>query len=470
MEAPNSQHETQWMVDFSGQSRLTTTGQCADDTATRLSFNVSQPGLQTLRLQLRGGPLPTKTKIQQIRIRGPGITDAQLLRARWRPSAIHTQYSSSTCAQTKLWVFETESLTRSTHYSPMTTRFGYFGASFDADGRAAGNVNFSMWAANRNAKSSPPISQMPHLLATGNPDAEFSGFGHEGSGVKIRNWQPYLHHPKSVIQALRLDAGSQWNTYSGYLFDQRTERWVLFATGRKPVDQTKRSKIEFLRPASFCEIPGPPAQQRTGDQRRTVRRRGWFLGNDKRWHAVDRQTTKSPETPTNRSIASENGWLTMSTGGMKMVVTPEVVSLANSKPSDLPIYLQPHVANQLMTGPVTFDTSYVSDTTKTTATVTYDFVDSGPNAEATLHYGTTDCLTFVDRVLHGTEKKSAVNQQMLSSNRTWSHRTTKQPVIDNHCQFNLSNLQPDTEYHYRIHVKNDNGKSWAFETGMLQTN
>ena len=71
----------------------------------------------------------------------------------------------------------------------------------------------------------PPVFAMPHLLATGNPAAEFSGFGHEGSGVKIRNWEPYWRNPKSVIQALRVETKDGFDTFYGYLFDEEKKSW-----------------------------------------------------------------------------------------------------------------------------------------------------------------------------------------------------------------------------------------------------
>ncbi len=74
-----------------------------------------------------------------------------------------------------MWIFESRSACDYSSYSPITTAFGYYGATFNKDRRAAGKMNFSMWAASKNAKTIPPLDQMPHILATGNPDAEFSG-------------------------------------------------------------------------------------------------------------------------------------------------------------------------------------------------------------------------------------------------------------------------------------------------------
>ncbi len=87
----------------------------------------------------------------------------------------------------------------------MTTRFGYFAGLFNGERKASGGINFSMWAASAHSEKAPALSDMPHLIATGNSLAEFSGFGHEGSGVKIRNWSPLAHQPDSIIQALRVE-------------------------------------------------------------------------------------------------------------------------------------------------------------------------------------------------------------------------------------------------------------------------
>lgn len=417
-----------------------------------------------------------KTTITLKRIAGSGAPEitgidlrldqpARLLRTRWRPAAVHTRYSASTCPVAKLWVFETESLLPESSYSPMTTEFGYFGAGFGADGRPAGNVNFSMWAASAKSKSAPPLDSVPHLLATGNPEAEFSGFGHEGSGVKMRNWSPYLHHPQSVIQALRVETIGNRNFFYGYLFDERARKWVLFAVGSKPI--AKGKPIESLRLSSFCEIPGPAARQRSGDTERIMKRRGWVLDENRNWHSVDTQHFRTDGNPESKQIGTTaDGWLTMATGGMEFVKPPGEVRLDN--PSPRPDYLGANHLAELFSLPVEFESKSVTDVTASSATINYQLADAGLNARAILYYGETDCFTAVQRDLHGTEHKG-VSSQLLANDRTWTHRTESQAVINDAVEWALADLKQGKRYFFRLFVSNDRGKSWDFSSGSLST-
>ena len=94
--------------------------------------------------------------------------------------------------------------------------------------------------------------------------------------------------------------------------------------------------------------------------------------------------------------------------------------------------------------------------------------DAGSGATAVLHYGPVDCLTFVSRELHGTEK-AGVSATLLSGDRVWAHATTAQPVKGLNCEFQLTDLKPGTRYFYRLLVTNQRGKSWAFESGSFET-
>ena len=233
------------------------------DFTVRASRSVGSQVLTFRHLSIAAG----KTSVTLKRITGNGVPQitgidlnldqpARLLRTRWRPAAVHTSYSASTCPVAKLWVFETESLVPESSYSPMTTEFGYFGAGFGADGRPAGNVNFSMWAASAKSKLAPPLDSVPHLLATGNPDADFSGFGHEGSGVKIRNWSPYLHHPQSVIQALRVETIGNRNFFYGYFFDERVRKGCCLRWGvSRSSKENHSSRCAYRRSAKSLDPP-----------------------------------------------------------------------------------------------------------------------------------------------------------------------------------------------------------------------
>lgn len=469
MHVPASEVGSKWRLSFGSREQHFTTATSDREPPRPLlfEFSIDAAGKHTLELsRISNQPTP-KTQIQNLTLTGSAISDSSILRARWRPAAIHTQYASSSCPETTMWVFESQSLSKVSSYSPMTTRFGYFGATFNADGLAAGGVNFSMWAASRNSQSAPPLLSMPHLLATGHPQAEFGGFGHEGSGVKIRNWEPFAHHPKSVIQALRVESKNGTETYSGYLFDERTNRWVLYAVGRRP-QKSQPAAHTVLRPASFCEVPGPPATERSGDRLRNMRRRGWFYGEDKQWHAVDRQTSSNRKNdgPTNKFIAAEDDWFVMGTGGMEMLQATHEVRI-HTATNELPAYLQPEVAAQLFQLPAEIGDS--SDmAAQTSAKIAYDIPIAGANAVATLYYGPRDCLTFVKRELHGTEKHG-VSGQILSTDRTWESSTAPASASNGLNEFQLTGLKSNSDYHYRLLVTNDAGKCWAFQSGTFRT-
>lgn len=486
--------DDRWKLSIADQSRIVSVPRALGTAGTsntesgkgvqpsELEFRITRIGAHCLTLTdiSKSSDQDPRSTIRRVVLSGVPAETGEVLRARWRPAAIHTSYHCSDCPTTKMWVFETESVASQSSYSPMTTAFGYFGASFDGFGRAAGGVNFSMWAASSKSTTLPPLTLMPRLLATGNPNADFSGFGHEGSGVKIRNWEPYAHHPKSVIQALRVETdrdpetGLSTDTYYGYLFDEATNHWTLYAVGRRPqklrrgADPGSETK---LRVASFCEVPGPPDRQRTGDQVRTIRRRGWFWGETGKWHRVDCQTLGGLKSPwTSRSIGSTaDGWLTMSTGGIEMRRPKTRVCLSRQSASEeLPLYLQPDRVAGLSVLPVRFSSHGAKAISSTAATVSYEFVDAGSNATATLHYGRADCLTFAPRTLHGTERKG-LSRELFSEQRSWESQSKNQHVDARQIEFQLHDLEPGTEYFYRVLITNEQGKSWDFESGNFST-
>ena len=92
-----------------------------------------------------------------------------------------------------------------------------------------------------------PIERQAHLLAVGSPEADFSGFGHEGTGVKPRGWEPLHTNPEEVVLCLRVERGNEHNTYHGYFVDPETKMWQLFCVGRKWVGDGK-SKGKGSRP------------------------------------------------------------------------------------------------------------------------------------------------------------------------------------------------------------------------------
>jgi len=143
------------------------TGCKAQNVVFPLGFGSS--GLQIISIRRADSKRASGTEFRKIEVGGAGIEGARLIRARWGPAAVHARYESSQCEASKLWVFETQSVRSISSYFPITTSFGYFGASFNAEGLAAGGFNFSMWVANGKATNMPAVSAMPLFLAHSKP-------------------------------------------------------------------------------------------------------------------------------------------------------------------------------------------------------------------------------------------------------------------------------------------------------------
>ena len=436
-------------------------------TGQRLTFQIEVAGKVTVSLRKSDSKRTPKARLLSVTLSGPAIKKAKLLRVRWRPSAVHAAFQASTCDEATIWVFETKSLNPASSYSPLTTPFGYFGTTF-GEGRNPRGFNFSMWAAKASDQNAPPLNTMPHLIATGNPNADFSGFGHEGSGVKLRGWDCLNWNPGSVVQALRIDPNGGNPIYYGYFFDEPNERWVLYAAGIKP--RNRRAGLSgFDSVGSFCEVPGPPQVQRTGDVERTIARRGWLYGTDQQWHRVDTISTRDKQTSSARSVAvGDDGWLLSHAGGIELVDVPQQAKLRRTETQATPKYLEAETVDQLFELPVEFGEHEVGEITSHSGEVRYHLERLGEDAMATLHYGPVDCLTFVSRSLHATENKGA-SRTFYTDDRTWAFKTLPQPAVSGVNRFRLTGLNPDSDYYFRVFVTHKTGKSWAYESGQFRT-
>lgn len=453
-------------VSFAGQERnvRTVAGNAGKAQPWNLKFEVEAAGEHTFSIAAKS--IVSKKsgvgRLHTIDAFGPAIEEAQLLRARWRPAAVHGGYAASTCPKSRMWVMTTRSVHNTSSYSPITTPFGYYGTSFNADRRASGGFNFSMWAAGRGAKA-PALERMPHLLAAGSPEAEFSGFGHEGSGVKLRGWTAMPDRPELVVQALRVENDGKYHTYYGYFWDHPTTEWKLYAVGRK----WNTKPMTHLKPGSFCEVPGPPQSQRTGDVVREVRRHGWFMGPEKEWHQMNQFLCNSKGTTNKSWYTTSDGEFVMATGGMRYYKFTKPAPGKHT--GQQPDFLSATATRQLFDLPAEFDRPTVKATTGETATLDIVLKQAGPNARGILYYGEIDCLTFARRKLHGTERNSAVSQSTQVADRSWQHSADIKRVQTGSNPVTLKNLTPGKTYHYRMLVINDQGKMWDLASHQFST-
>ena len=407
--------------------------------ATRLA-----EGFHTVRLE-KESPGASKARFQAIELTAEGA----VLRKRWRPAAAHTRFSSSEARDDiRLWVMEMDAAPGALgFYSPITTPFGYYGPTWKADGTVNSGFNFSLWSYGR-GKQEPPVEQLSHLLAVGHPEAQFSGFGHEGTGVKIRGWEPLKgRQGQRQAIALRVEPGPNYDTYYSWFYASDEKRWRLFGAGRK-FNQGKPLKSLWV--GSFVEVPGPPQRQRTGPYPRRMRYRGWVMDAEGRWSRLDQMRNGNVDkttglTHTDRGL-TEDGRFYLQTGGWSFRKAPGGANVeAPKNAGPLPQFMRADALKPLLGIP-----SEIEDVTARRqgdrVELRFHIRNVGPGAKVSVHYGSSEGLTFADR---------------------WEHQS---PVATPSEGLNTVSLLAGSSakpFRARILLENSEGKFWSDETVVI---
>lgn len=409
-----------------------------------ITFVVAKPGKVVLKLIC--DQANTQTKFHRIEITGSAATEAAVLRKRWRPAAAHTKFTSSKSSESiQLWVMEMDAVPGDLgFYSPITTPFGYYGPTWQADGTVNTGFNFSLWSFGR-GKPQPPVEQLSHLLAIGNRTASFGGFDHEGTGVKIRNWEPLAgRQGQKQVLALRVEPGPKYDTYFSYFYESDRQRWRLFGVGNK---YNKGKPLKSLWVGSFVEVPGPPQVQRTGPYERTMRYRGWVMNAAGKWSSLDQMTNGNVNrqtgfTHTRRGV-TDDGWFFLQTGGwtFRKASQERFVRLPSSK-MKRPDYLEDKDIAFLKTVPSGIDVSLTKQQTNRIEG-TFHIRNIGQDAEATLFWGTEDGLTFSDR---------------------WQNQKTIRSLREGDNAFSIDRTVDDKPVFIRMLLKNSEGQFWTTQT------
>ena len=454
-------------VSFAGQTKKVSTRKSPADRPQPwdLDFDVKEPGeyeisFRATKLGSGGGV----GQLHRVDVFGPAIEGAHLLRVRWRPAAAHGGYDTTKVKNAKLLVFTTRSMAKISNYSPITTPFGYYGTTFENDGRSGGGFNFSMWGKEGAASD---LKQMPHLLGVGSPEGEFSGFGHEGSGVKPRGWDPMPDRPELVIQALRLVPGEEYDSYFGYYFDHPTNAWKFFGAGKK---WHAGKSVEHLKLGSFCEVPGPPQSERTGDVYREVRRRAWAYDGGK-WSPVETYnpggTGSSGDQPVNKSwYTTKEGEYAMGCGGIRLYKHKNSLVKPGGSGA-LPEFLTNPSVQNILAMPIQFGKLQATEVSANQAVIEFDIPSGGQLADGAVYFGTKDALTFAPRELHGTERKSELSQTV--NNMAWEAVAEISVLQEGVNRVSLEKLKPDTTYFYRVLAHNDASRVWTDESHSFTT-
>ncbi|MDB4365837.1 DUF3472 domain-containing protein [Pirellulales bacterium] len=406
-------------------------------------FKVTNPGLHRLRIVC--DKAAAGIQLHWMTLSGPCIEDGAVVRKRWRPSAAHTKFSSSQARKPiRLWVMEMDAVPGDLgFYAPITTPFGYYGPTWQADGTVNAGFNFSLWSYGR-GKEEPPIEQLSHLLAIGHRDATFGGFGHEGTGVKIRDWDPLLgHQGQRQVLALRVVPSETYDTYYSYYYVADENEWRLFGVGNK---YNKGKPLKSLWVGSFVEVPGPPHVQRTGLYPREMRYRGWVVQEDGQLLQLDHMSGGDVDkqtglTYTHRGV-TDDGWFFLRTGGLSFHKPLSASGVDLSKDNhlkDLPAYLSPEHKESLLSVPSEVTVQSVAVTPEGLK-IDYRIDHLGKAPELEVYWGTQDGLTFVDR---------------------WEHSERIPNVKEGKNEFTLKSATSLNNARLRLFLKNDDGQFWS---------
>ena len=406
-------------------------------------FKVTDPGLHRLRIVC--DKAAAGIQFHWMTLSGSCVKGAAVVRKRWRPSAAHTKFSSSQAKKPiRLWVMEMDAVPGDLgFYAPITTPFGYYGPTWQADGTVNAGFNFSLWSYGR-GQEEPPVEQLSHLLAIGNRDATFGGFGHEGTGVKIRDWDPLTgHQGQRQVLALRVVPSETYDTYYSYYYVADENEWRLFGVGNK---YNKGKPLKSLWVGSFVEVPGPPHVQRTGLYPREMRYRGWVVQEDGQLLQLDHMSGGDVDkqtglTYTHRGV-NDDGWFFLRTGGLSFhkPLSPGGVDLAEDNHlKDLPAYLAPEHKESLLGVPSEVTVQSV-EVTPEGLNIEYRIDHLGQDPELEVYWGTQDSLTFADR---------------------WAHSERIPNVKAGENEFTLKSATTLNNARLRLFLKNDNGQFWS---------
>ncbi|MCH2401866.1 MAG: Ig-like domain-containing protein, partial [Pirellulales bacterium] len=306
----------------------------------------------------------------------------------------------------------------------------------------------------------PAHHEFSHLVAVGGESNYFGRYGHEGTGVKPRGFNPFgSMQTNTYTVALRKKPGDLYNTFWCYFLDPLSGHWELYGCGKKLNSDGQNEYIKTT--GGFVEVVGPPNNARTGHRVREVEFRGWRMQTDGSWNVIDRMDAayNSATSLSNKewAVNASGDKFVMRMGGFKdSAPDPGILSLPN--PPVLPDYLQGESLQELFQMPADFFVLSPENVTDTAVLLRYELQNFGTNPQIMLYYGTEYGLT---EGIHADRLIDEIWQEELSVPESW----IQQGILE----IPLGGLTNATDYYYRLRIENEEGITWSMDTDHFET-
>ncbi len=450
MAIPTAQEGSKLLIyldDISKEITLKATGSLTTyEIQDAVTFEDISLGFHTIKLQLKSLANSGEGigNLNNLHITGPAAKNSKNVMRRYRAKAVHCKWQTESTNPIEISVHELTIISKTQdYYQPITTPFGYTGSTWDKDTQTFGGYNFSLWSYGANDPV-PPFYQESHLIAVG-PNLEFGSYGHEGTGVKPRGEHPYIGvDTNTQTIAVRMVPGETYDTYWSYYLDPNDGHWKLYGCGKK---YNEGGEIKYLTTGAFVEVPGGAHKVRNGNVICETQYRGWQMDTSGNWYPINTMVGT-----TNQNNLSFRDWnivgnkFSMQMGGWgEPGIEKKTLTLSN--PDTTPDYLKGMYLDELYKMPATFTDNAPVEVLNRSAKLSFTVSDLGTGASVEVFWGTEEGLTKADKW---------INKKSISANEGLN-------------EFTLDNLDSDTDYFYRIKIKNDQGITWSYDTQKFKT-
>jgi hypothetical protein len=409
-------------------------------------FENLEPGFHVLNVNILNTINSNKLKIFNVRLSGSALLDSYIVRERWRPDAVYSEWrSSKNASDVKAWIMELSSDSELGHYSPITTNFGYYGPIFKPGGSAL-RMNMSIWSSSENEEPLP-IFQRSHLLGIGSDKGEFSVWNtKEGTGAKVEKWNNFeTNTSKKYIIGLRYTYDGNFRTYYGYFWNDQTNNWQLYSVGRK----YDLDPLNELKTKGFIEVVGGAGGERSNHKVREVKYKGFVCNSNGVWSDLDRLVLPKYSEMTNhrRGIAEDGESFFTSTGGLENRIL-NTVTKTLKKPSIVkrPLYMEPSKLQGFFSLPFIPKIENVTLSENGLMAVKFQ-TNTSFASKVTLCWGTQDALSIEENWENSTTFDLAAGES------NFSH------LVEIPATANVK--------YFRILVRDSRAQMWSFETFSL---